>query len=236
MTLYYSLEAAFHGYKSTDPARLAKYLGPEEGQIFQTLRFPKRQRDWLAGRLSVKRLVQAADAQLKAVNLQDIQILKAPSGAPLLQLMSDIPPSGTISLSHSNGNVFCAYEREPARHLGIDLELIEARDPSFLDDYFNQNEIQQILAHPLGQHFAATLFWSVKEALLKALSLGLRIDTRRIELSLPANTPSDQTWQSISYKINTEKLPPLHLFWRKEGSFVLTICTQASQPEEFRCL
>jgi hypothetical protein len=72
--------------------------------------------------------------------------------------------------------------------------------------------------------------WSAKEAVLKLLGLGLRLDTRGIAVRL-AGEPFLECpagWQPVEVKVRAE-LPgeesPKHLrvVWRREGGHVLTV-------------
>jgi phosphopantetheinyl transferase len=69
--------------------------------------------------------------------------------------------------------------------LGCDLELIEARSDSFIADYFTEYE-QTIIAQGRGDQRdqLVTTLWSAKESALKALQVGLRVDTRSVQIRL----------------------------------------------------
>jgi phosphopantetheinyl transferase len=114
--------------------------------------------------------------------------------------------------------------------MGIDLELIEERSMVFQQDYFTVEELRQIEGLPeKDRAFSTTLIWSGKEAVLKALSLGLRIDTRKIGIGIHQGT-SLYGWSEIDilYKEN------LRLFWRREDRFLLTICVGGNVSADFQ--
>ncbi len=77
--------------------------------------------------------------------------------------------------------------------LGCDLEVIEPRSAAFVTDYFTRNE--QALVERTSKEERprlVTLLWSAKESALKALHVGLRLDTNSVEvLSLDALKPED---------------------------------------------
>lgn len=69
--------------------------------------------------------------------------------------------------------------------LGVDMERIETRGWEFVDDFFTADEIAQVRqAAPPERDTVVTAIWSAKEAVLKALRLGLTVDTRRLSVTL----------------------------------------------------
>ena len=78
-----------------------------------------------------------------------------------------------------------SISQSPVRpSLGCDLELIEPREGNFLDSFFTVEEMTAVRAlrerDLAAGDILTTAIWSGKEAVLKALREGLRIDTRRI--------------------------------------------------------
>ena len=69
--------------------------------------------------------------------------------------------------------------------LGCDLEVIEPHSDAFIADYFATEE-QALVARaaPADRPWLVTLLWSAKESALKALRAGLRLDTRRVIVTL----------------------------------------------------
>ena len=60
--------------------------------------------------------------------------------------------------------------------LGHEVEVIEARDPSFAADYFTADECAFVESVPEdARALATTLVWSAKECALKAIGEGLRL-------------------------------------------------------------
>ena len=108
-----------------------------------------------------------------------------PSGAPETFLGNKWAPI-TISLSHRAGSAICAVAPDRGA-LGCDLEVIEPHSDAFIADYFATEE-QALMARaaPADRPWLATLLWSAKESALKALRVGLRLDTRRVIV-----TPAD---------------------------------------------
>ena len=118
--------------------------------------------------------------------------------------------------------------------LGADLEVIEPRADSFVEDYFTPGEQQRVPSLPLSQQaWAVTLIWSAKEAALKALGKGLRLDTRSVEVGWSADNPADALgwnagWVESEYFANRRVM----LYWRQMEGQVLTLA--AEQPVNLR--
>jgi len=170
----------------TDVPRTQDWLSLWEANHARSLRFPKRLSDWLLGRWTAKNAVSVffgIPSQPHA--LSDIEIRPSPSGAPQVFLRGAL--SGVeISLSHRAGVAACVLAPSGVP-LGCDLETIEAHGDTFSADYFTDEEqalVTQASTEAEGMR-ALTLLWSAKESALKALGEGLRVDTRRVVVSLP---------------------------------------------------
>lgn len=201
-----------------------KYLGAQELEVFRRLKIPKRRTEWLAGRVAAKTLLRASDTRCASRKPAEIQILSNESGAPWVKLGESVQPFGSLSLSHSNGFLFCAHS-SVSMPLGVDLEVIAPRERSFIEDYFTKAEVEQVNilneeTSPLG----VNLVWSGKESILKALQSGLRVDTRTVEVQLPQSLGQGLTWSALGTRVSGGKENSLHLVWRREGDFVLTVC------------
>ena len=61
--------------------------------------------------------------------------------------------------------------------LGIDLETIEDRERSFLEEAFNVNELK-VLLDAADPRVDAACMWAAKEAALKRAGIGLKADLR----------------------------------------------------------
>ena len=201
------------------PAELAHYNGYYS---------PRRRRDWLLGRWTAKRLIQRHMAATSGFQppLDSFTIAQDPSGAPYVA--SEHPALAaqfcharmpiSISISHSHGYAFCAVtDHQPAdyqqknqqqishawaaAHLGADIELIDRRNPTFADDFFTRDEqfaLQSVPSHQRAMMNTAT--WSAKEAVLKAIHLGLRADPHQVQCLLRADQP--RMWTPFLIEMN----------------------------------
>lgn len=200
------------------------YLGDQEKAAYQKLRFAKRQNEWLGGRLAAKRLMQRVDTRWNQKQRNEIEILSEESGAPYLVISGWQGNPGRVSISHSNGYVFCAYSPNEIQ-MGVDLELIEPRAGEFARDFFTAKEVDQISTlENTNKILFVTVIWSGKESVLKAISTGLRVDTRSVEVVLPGFYEESTGWSRLGLKSNLTKDNSLSLVWRREGDFVLTVC------------
>ena len=117
--------------------------------------------------------------------------------------------------------------------LGCDLELIEPREGNFLDNFFTGAEVAAVRA--LRQRDVAqadiltTAIWSGKEAVLKALREGLRIDTRRITCRFDPFAGPPQDWTPFIVVVDdglAAQFPGAWSgWWRLHNSYVLTLAT-----------
>jgi 4'-phosphopantetheinyl transferase len=156
------------------------WLSDSEIAVQGKLRFAKRRADWRLGRWTAKRALSAC-LNLPAARqaFREIEVRAAASGVPEAYL-SNQRADVTISLSHSSGRAVCAVAVGRVA-LGCDLEAIEPRSAAFIADYLDAAEQACLAGTPPGtQSSLATLLWSAKESALKALGVGLRLDTRSV--------------------------------------------------------
>jgi 4'-phosphopantetheinyl transferase len=159
-----------------------RWLDPDELERLRRFRLPWRKADFRLGRWAAKQAV-AAWLGRPAADLFRIALHPDPGGAPFALLDGDPLPLA-VSFSHRAGRAACAVAPAGAR-LGCDLEWVEPRSEDFLRDFFNPPEVDLVLsAPPDDRPLLANLVWSAKESALKALRVGLREDTRSVEVRL----------------------------------------------------
>jgi 4'-phosphopantetheinyl transferase len=207
-------------------------LSPAERTTYDRFRFDARRKSWLAGRFTAKLLLSHVLNGGRSVpvpnKLAQIEIRNNDLGAPNAVHHGQIIP-GSLSISHSGD--WCAVAFAPSRlKVGIDIEKITPRSAGFMQDYFTNNEIA--LVSPTNEsRFAedrqaetVTLIWSAKEALLKAMGIGLRLDTRHIEVSSIGAVEQAEAlgWKRLG-------LSSIHLstridaYWQKVNGYQLTL-------------
>jgi 4'-phosphopantetheinyl transferase len=152
-----------------------------------TLRIPKRRDEWRLGRWTAKGAL-ALYADRSDLVPSRIAILADDSGVPAA-LIDGVRAPMTLSISHAGGRALCTVAPADIA-LGCDLEQIEPRSEIFVRDYFTPAECALVdRATGAQQARLVTLIWSAKEAALKALREGLRLDTRVVEIDVPCAAP-----------------------------------------------
>lgn len=137
-------------------------LSARETAQYAAFRVEKRRREWLAGRLAAKALLADGGGAPAAFEIGMDKYGRPSCGGAL------------VTISHSGGWALAAL-KPGAAFLGADLELVEERHPAWYRDYFHPSEL------PSPDPSEATRLWTIKEALLKALGLGLMADPLTIK-------------------------------------------------------
>ena len=221
----------------------------------RTFKAEKRRRDWLLGRWTAKNLVQRYLAQTtgETVSLESIFIGADADGAPYASCEGRVARdegrlSISLSISHSHGTAFCGLVETflvqsgggqeyrpspltPRPSLGCDLELIEPREGNFLDNFFTAAEVAavwEVREREAAQgDILTTAIWSGKEAVLKALREGLRIDTRRITCRFDPFAAPPQDWTPFAIIVDeglAAQFPGKWSgWWRVKDRFALTM-------------
>lgn len=165
----------------------------EERTEFSGLRTEKRRREFVLGRTASKRAIRNALRELgeKAVSADRITIYNDAKGRPMFRLASErLRPGLHLSISHINDRAVAAVDRHP---IGIDIERIKARSRAWEKRVFSKAELdgtdemsRMIPAQDknLKRDAVLTGMWCAKEAVLKSLGLGLRLDPRDITVSV----------------------------------------------------
>ena len=215
------------------------FLNPVELLKLPGKRFAKRRVEWLHGRLAAKTLLQARHPDCQGLPLTEILIANAAGGAPFASAASGTRLSGCISISHSGLLAACALTLDPQRQVGIDLERVELRQADLFESYFTPRENAYVRrSPPEALQSVTTLIWSAKEAVLKALGIGLSLDTRQIEIEIinegmpeavqtPADT--DSAWRRFEVGVTASGQPwQWEGWWQTYRDYILTLAV-ASQ-------
>jgi 4'-phosphopantetheinyl transferase len=179
-------------------------------------RVPKRRADWLLGRLTAKSVVAEALREVLPGDWRPatIELANEPSGMPYARLARDAYPIAgftpgerlpvSVSISHAEGHALCAatwatpLEGGSRRALGIDLGRVEPRSRELVATFFTDDEQRFVRdATGLRRDLRANLIWCAKEAVLKALGLGLTVDTLDVTC-LPGRGPVDPAAWSLA--------------------------------------
>jgi 4'-phosphopantetheinyl transferase len=212
------------------------WLAPAEAARLARYRFTKRRTEYRLRRWTGKQAVAAVAGLDTGVpgRLAAIEVLNRPTGAPYVQV--DGAPLGVdVSLTDRAGWAVCLVGERAGEgngygrgvgagvaRVGVDLEIVEARSDAFVEDFLTAAERDHVRGLPgrPEQDAAANLFWSAKESALKVLRVGLRADTRSVEVHLTGPARADG-WAPLEVRTTTDGVLPG--WWRRDGVFVLTV-------------
>jgi 4'-phosphopantetheinyl transferase len=203
------------------------WLHPTEQERLARLKRARRRHDWLLGRWTAKRLLQACiehDSH-QCLPLDVIVIDNDGNGAPIARVYNaSTSAAWNISISHRHDSAFCATSTVAPIGLGADIERIEPRDGCFVEDYFTGDEIQRVRgAAREQQDTLVTAIWSAKEAALKALHLGMTIDTRQVNCTIDPRGCAPLDWSAFKITCTHGCDHDLQGWWRVWNNDVLTL-------------
>jgi 4'-phosphopantetheinyl transferase len=178
-------------------ARGEASLAPNERERYDGFRNDTDRTMFLAGRVMARALVGDA----LGVGPGDWRWGEGPHGRPEIDF-----PATTVrfNLAHSAGLVACALA--DGRDVGVDVEYLRRRpvDPHVVRRYCAPDEVRDIEAHAPAWHDRFLLYWTLKEAYLKARGLGIAVPLADICFALEGGSPrvtfldslagEDETW------------------------------------------
>jgi 4'-phosphopantetheinyl transferase len=170
-----------------------EFLSQTEAADYASFKLEKRRVEWLSARFAAKKAYFELEPDSK-LSLKQVEVAKASTGEPYL-LVEGSRYGAPLSLSHSGGYAVAVIGRN-CRAIGVDIEKIEDRPQCWADDSFHPAEI------PPGagaDHY--TELWAKKEAVLKALGIGLSADLYDIRFEGGSHKPilfnrACRAWQS----------------------------------------
>lgn len=169
---------------------LADYvLSSAERELFQReLRSDQRKREWLMGRLAAKDALRTLTARKYGIEFcpADIEILQSDSGQPILngRWLASLPSVPILSIAHKNDvAVAVAADSDGNSSIGIDIEEIRVLPEDFAELGLRGQALADAENLPVPVRFAVHLYmWCAREALGKALGIGLAEQMRQIEI------------------------------------------------------
>jgi phosphopantetheinyl transferase (holo-ACP synthase) len=157
-----------------DPKFLETYLTEYEIDASKRFRNEKRKLEYYSGIIAAKECYIRQSPDITSYH--DIEIHKDEKGKPVYYsntLKKEIPINLSISHSHEFSVAIMSKNQ-----VGIDLEIIESRSPSFYKEVFTESERELISENSkLG-----TIYWTAKEAFSKAIGEGFHVNFRDFEL------------------------------------------------------
>jgi phosphopantetheinyl transferase len=212
----------------------AGLLSPREEKILSGLGIVPRRRKWLLGRIAAKRLVRQVSGEPDLAD-NEISVLNQPSGEPFVLIERRGGWPFPISISHRSEIGMAAVPMERQARIGADLETVEPRDAALVRQFFTDQEAAAVEASDADRDLVMARIWSAKEAVLKLVGLGLRIDTRGVVVSLTgeAFAGCPEGWLPIDVKVvatlpRQDMLDGLRVVWRREVDCVLTVAVSGA--------
>ncbi len=118
----------------------------------------------------------------------------------------------TISIAHSGAHAVAAIAE---RAVGIDLERIAPRHESLPRFLLHPDEYAAFDALSLDAERTAILYWTLKEATLKALRTGFRLSPKKLRLEIDLPTQSARA--------HLVDQPPMHLRFEEREAYYLAV-------------
>lgn len=163
-----------------------------EFSYIDSMKFLKRKSDFLSGRLAGKKAVNRLLTKDRVkgeefLSFNNIEIKRTVTGRPLV-FINKASTDLLISITHTEG-VAASYvcNKKEFKGIGIDIEKIDKRDKSIIDIAFTTDEIAKFENISENSQYERlyediTKLWSIKEAVLKSLGVGVNIDLKNIEV------------------------------------------------------
>ncbi|WP_103867464.1 4'-phosphopantetheinyl transferase superfamily protein [Aquimarina sp. I32.4] len=154
-------------------------LHPSEKSYYECLKFERRRKSYLLGRIAAKRAVlKLLDDDKKIVSFS-IQF-----GVFQFPVVKNIQNENIqVSISHCN-NIGVALAFPEEHPMGIDIEKIDEAKINIIKSIISDEEEGIIKSFSLAKREGFTIMWSIKEALSKILKTGLTVDFKIFEIKL----------------------------------------------------
>jgi phosphopantetheinyl transferase len=206
-----------------DLEEYVRYFDEDEWKKLTTEKMTqKRRKEHAMGRVIGKLAVSwfLATERSRVVSVRSVKVLKEEKGKPYAEVDGE---RIEISISHSHRWVVCSVG--PRVH-GMDIELAEHRDISFVDEAFTEEEATLISRkqkeYDLGENMVQTLFFSAKEAYLKKTGIGMGVNLKSVRCGEALQLPNKG---GISFEILVEhEGKEERVLAHIPSAYVLTIC------------
>jgi len=172
-------DARAFGADATRLAQSLAWMSPDELARFHRFRHDDDRMMFAAGRSMARTLVGRA----LGVDPAAWAWREGPHGRPEI---ADGGANVQFNLSHSAGLVICAVAR--GRAVGVDVEDLERRTTEWalVERYCSPAETRDIRAHGDNWRERFLMYWTLKEAYLKARGLGISLTLADISFAIDA--------------------------------------------------
>lgn len=210
---------------------LSGSLRPEEIEEGRRYRHPGRHRQWQLGRAAAKQLLceDGLDLGVGRLTPRAIWIHRMADGWPQARTGDGQALPVSLTIAHSGPAALAAACTEERGRLGIDLERVAPRAEAFYEDFYTAGERSALAAIVPSEHDGvATLYWVIKEAVLKARLTGLKEDAKSVEiLSTPAEP--GQTGGRARVRCSDGSRPEVCWSWDRASDMVLAVALFAGK-------
>ncbi|WP_299188246.1 4'-phosphopantetheinyl transferase superfamily protein [uncultured Aquimarina sp.] len=103
-----------------------------------------------------------------------------------------------FNISHSGNTAVCAFSKQS---IGVDIEEVNDLDVTMFDTVFNPDEMLRINTDGTSKFYE---FWTIKEAVSKAIGKGLGIPLLDIKIKDKYVIYNNNEWQIESYKMGNK--------------------------------
>ena len=145
-------------------------LSDAERARFHGIRHPRARQHFLLGRVALRLLL----ADRLAMHPAAVPLVVAPDGS--VDVAANLI---RVSIAHAGR---CAVAVAARRTVGVDLEVIQPRERGVEEFMLHSSEREAYEHLPLDRTRRLILYWTLKEAVLKALRTGLRRSPKRVRL------------------------------------------------------
>ncbi len=154
-----------------------QYLSEFEIEVYQSIQYEKRKKDYLAGRYIAKKVLSR---YLQEENLTRITIKWGVFNQPLLVYPVSNPPKISITHTHTHSACLVFPQEHP---MGIDMEPCSNRDYKSIEPQLTENE--KLLGKSTKENIAEFYIrlWTIKEALSKVFQTGLTVPLEIYEIA-----------------------------------------------------
>jgi 4'-phosphopantetheinyl transferase len=163
-------------------ARLGGLLAEQERERFERILTPAARARRVVARAGLRLLL----ARYLGIGPREVELVEGTRGRPEL----DGPRGFSFNLSHTADLAVFAIARRAA--VGVDIEALDRRAPTrgLIERTLNTRERERVMRADADRRTAAFLeYWTVKEAYVKALGVGLALDLRKVGVERCADRP-----------------------------------------------
>jgi phosphopantetheinyl transferase len=207
------------------PQTLDGYLHPAEVEEGRRYRHPGRHHQFKLGRATAKNLLgeRGPEMGLPALGPRGIWIHRTDAGWPQVRDGAGNPLPVSLTIAHTGSTALCAMCPEGEGRLGADMEPVAHRPQAFLEDFYTEAERAQLHnSPPSTKDRLATLFWVIKEAVLKARRTGLTENAKVVDV-LAVDSSSEPDWRRAQVEMADGSQPEVYTRWEDEGQLAVAI-------------